>query len=94
MRCTDEDLFAFFQNKTSEAYDTSLLEESTWDDIDPNAVSAYRRARAEVNRIAEELNWPDDDMLHALGAVKKVNGAIRITVAGLVLFGGARLCAG
>lgn len=89
VRCTDEDLFAFFQNKTSEAYDTSLLEEATWDDIDPNAVSAYRRARAEVNRLAEELNWPDDDMLHALGAVKKVNGAIRVTVAGLVLFGKA-----
>lgn len=87
VHCTDDDLFAFFQNKTSDAYDTSLVDGATWDDLDQNAIVAYRRARSEVNRLAEELNWPDDEMLHAIGAVKKANGTIRITVAGLVLFG-------
>jgi ATP-dependent DNA helicase RecG len=87
VRCTDEDLIAFFQSKTLEPYDSSIIEDATWDDIDSNAIGAYRRSRAEVNHLAEELNWSDEDMLHALGAVKKIGGNIRITVTGLTMFG-------
>lgn len=89
VRCTDEDLLAFFQNKTVEAYDTSIVDDATLDDIDPNAIAAYRRARAEVNKLAEELNWSDHDMLHALGAIKRSNDILKLTVTGLVLFGNA-----
>lgn len=87
VHCTDEDLIAFFQSKTLEPYDCSVVEDATFEDIEPAAVAAYRRARAEVNRLAEELNWPDDEMLHALGAIKRQNGQTRITVTGLIVFG-------
>jgi ATP-dependent DNA helicase RecG len=89
VRCTDEDLLAFFHGKTQEPYDACVVEDASLVDIDDAAIAAYKRARAEANRLAEELNWSDDDILHALGAIKKVNGVAKITITGLVTFGKA-----
>jgi ATP-dependent DNA helicase RecG len=87
VRCTDEDLLAFFHNKTHEPYDSCIADDAVYDDLDESAIGAYRRARSEVNRLAEELTWTDEDMLYALGAIKRSNESIKITVTGLVMFG-------
>lgn len=88
-KCNDDDLQAFFQNKSFEAPDRLLVDGATWDDIDLDAVSAYRKAREKVNAFAEELNWNDLDLLIALNCVIVKDGVIGITKAGLVSFGKA-----
>ncbi len=85
--CTDDDLTAFFQTKAHDPYDGSIIEEASWDDMDDAAIESYRRARSEVNPLAEELNWSNVDVLHSLGCIKKVKEEIRITATGLVVFG-------
>lgn len=87
VRCSDEDIQAFFQGKASDPYDSRIIADAGWDDLDPAAISAYRKARSEANRLAEELNWSDEDMLRSLGAVQKHDGGVQITVAGLLVFG-------
>ena len=86
-RCTEEDLLLFFQGKDSAAYDTTVVPDATWDDIDPAAITAYRKARAEANPLAEELQWSDEDLVHALGGMRRLDNKLRVTVAGLVTFG-------
>ncbi|WP_424360854.1 ATP-binding protein [Methylocystis parvus] len=67
--------------------DSCIVDDATYEDLDESAIGAYRRARAEFNRLAEELTWTDEDMLYALGAIKRSNDALKITVTGLVMFG-------
>lgn len=86
-RCNDDDLQAFFHVKTFEAPDKIVIEGATIDDIDPEAVAGYRKARASLNPLAEELNWSDEDLLIALNCVKKGDGELQVTRAGLVSFG-------
>ncbi|HVE20394.1 MAG TPA: ATP-binding protein [Acidocella sp.] len=86
-RCTDDDLVAFFQSKAQDSYDSSIIDSASLEDMDQEALSAYRRARAEANPVAEELNWPDDEMLHALGAVAKRSDGYQVTETGLLVFG-------
>ena len=59
------------------------------DDLDPQAIAVYRRSRAAVNPSAEELSYPDIEMLEALGMVSRVSLMTYPTLAGLVLFGKA-----
>lgn len=87
VKCSDEDLQAFFQGKVSDPIDGRVIADCTLEDIDPTAVAAYRKARADVNPLAEELNWSDEDMLHSLGAIRRSEGSFRATMAGLLTFG-------
>lgn len=87
IRCTGEDLVVFFSGKVSDPHDAHLVQDASWDDVDPQALEAYRKARAKANPHAEELTWGDEDMLRALGAARVVDGALRITVTGILVFG-------
>ncbi|TXF78837.1 ATP-binding protein [Chryseobacterium sp.] len=84
-RCTDDDLFVFFNNDDS--LDGSIVQKSSWDDISEEAVELYRSLRAKVNTFAEELQYDDVDLLHSLGCIIKEKDAIYLTYAGLLLFG-------
>lgn len=55
--------------------------------MDPDAIDHYRDARRTVNPAAEELNFPDNELLEALGAVVRKSGQLCPTVAGVLLFG-------
>jgi ATP-dependent DNA helicase RecG len=88
-RCKEEDLILFFQGKENTAYDTIIVQDAEWDDIDPQAVDAYRKARRDANPLAEELRWSDEDLIHALGGLRRVDGRMRVTIAGLITFGKA-----
>lgn len=86
-RCTEDDLTVFYEGRGNEAYDFNAVADASLDDIDPDAVADYRKARAEANPDAEELRWNDTELLLALGCVRQIDGRQVPTVAGLMLFG-------
>ncbi len=89
IKCSDEDLQAFFHGKAKDPYDARVVAEADWEDLDPSAIMAYRKARSAANPVAEELNWSDEEMLHSLGAVRRDDGQYKITITGLLMFGKA-----
>ncbi|MDO5624775.1 MAG: ATP-binding protein [Pseudomonadota bacterium] len=89
-RCTEDDLEALYASRQHESFDAGLVADATLDDLDEEVIADYRQARAEANPDAEELRWPDLDLLRALNAVRRdAAGAWKPTVAGLLLFGTA-----
>lgn len=86
-RCTDEDLVLFYGNRQGDSYDLTILGNATIDDLDPEAIAHYRKLRAKVNPLAEELEWSDHDLLQSLNAIRKENGIWRPTLTGMLLFG-------
>jgi ATP-dependent DNA helicase RecG len=89
VRCTDEDMPVFFQGKAATTFGSQIVRGATWADIDPTAVKAYRLARAESNPHSESLAWSDQELLHALGAIRYVDGIVKITNVGQLVFGSA-----
>ena len=88
--CVDEDLWVLRgESQPLHGPDSSILPDARLDDFDPVALSAYRRERARINPHAEELDYSDDDLLEALGAVRRVDGQLQPTLAGIVIFGKA-----
>jgi ATP-dependent DNA helicase RecG len=85
-RCTEDDLRVFYQAAGTASYDSSKIDGSSLDDIDPAAIETYRRLRGTVNPNAEELTYSDEEMLQALGCIAK-NDSASLTLAGLMLFG-------
>ncbi|MFZ1575191.1 MAG: ATP-binding protein [Chromatiaceae bacterium] len=67
--------------------DQTLLTDALLDDFDPAALAEYRRVRNCLNPNAEELGYSDEDLLEALGAVRRAEGQPRPTLAGILLFG-------
>lgn len=87
-RCVDEDLWVLRgQSQPSHGPDASLLPDARLDDFDPAALAQYRRVRQRLNPNAEELAYSDDELLEALGAVRRVDAGLRPTLAGILLFG-------
>ncbi|MCF1713175.1 putative DNA binding domain-containing protein [Flavihumibacter sp. RY-1] len=85
-RCSDDDMILFY-NQT-ETFDSAIVQGSSLDDIDENAISLYRQLRKNVNTYAEELQYNDKELLQALGcAVKTQSGDWKLTYAGLLVFG-------
>ncbi|MHC2017987.1 ATP-binding protein [Methylobacterium sp. CM6247] len=87
VHCTDEDLHLFYQGKGGDPFDIRIVKDASIEDIDSVALAAYRSARKEVNPLAEELNWSDEDLLFSLGAIKRFDDNIRVTNTGLLTFG-------
>lgn len=87
VRCTDEDLSTFWIGQSHEPYDTRLVKDSDYSDIDPEAIELYRSARGDHAPDDESLLWSDEDLLYALGAIRKIEDRWRITIAGMLMFG-------
>lgn len=87
-RCTDEDLWILKgATQPHRGPDMSVLSDARLDDLDPQAIIEYRRLRTLVNPQAEELGYDNNDMLEAIGALRRENGDLCVTLAGIVLFG-------
>lgn len=84
-RCTDDDLFIFYNKEDS--LDSSIVNDTTLEDVSEEALSLYRSLRAKVNEFAEELSYSDEDLLRALGCIKKDKDTWRLTYTGLLVFG-------
>jgi len=86
--CTEDDLLALFHGRQQESFDASIAPDTSLEDLNPEAIDEYRKARAESNPDAEELGWSDHDVLRALGAIRRdAKDEWRPTIAGMVLFG-------
>ena len=86
--CVDEDLWVLRgESQPLHGPDLSVLPDARVDDFDPAAIAAYRRERARINPQAEELAYGDEDMLEALGMLRRIDGKLQPTLAGIVLFG-------
>ena len=84
-RCTDDDLYIFFN--AEDTFDSSILNQTSLDDISEESIALYRKLRSNVNSFAEELQYNDLDLLFALGCCKKEKDEVKLTYAGLLLFG-------
>lgn len=84
-RCTDDDLFVFYNKEDS--LDSSMIKDTSLDDISEEALGLYRTLRSKVNSFAEELQYNDTDLLQSLGCIKKESGGWRLTYTGLLVFG-------
>lgn len=83
--CTDDDLFVFYNKEDN--FDSSLVKNTSIDDISEDAISLYRSLREKVNPFAEELNYEDKELLQSLGCIRKENGNWYLTYTGLLVFG-------
>lgn len=87
-RCNDDDLWALRRiDEPQPGFDAKVVEDCEVGELDPLAIAEYRRLRALVNPQAEELAYRDEDLLESLLAVRRVNGELKPTVAGVLLFG-------
>ena len=87
VRCRDEDIDIFYQNRSRETFDESIVDGASMLDIDSREVSLYRQLRSAEHPDAEELQYSDPDLLVALGCVKPKGAELCPTVAGILLFG-------
>ena len=83
--CTEDDLYVFYN--PAETLDSSVINDTSLDDISEEAISLYRRLRKKVSPSAEELNYEDNELLQSLGCIKKVNENWVLTYTGLLVFG-------
>jgi ATP-dependent DNA helicase RecG len=83
--CTEDDLYVFYNKEDS--LDSSIIKDTSFDDISEEAVQLYRKLRAKVNPGAEELNYDDIELLQSLGCIKKDNENWILTYTGLLVFG-------
>ena len=59
-RCSEEDLSLFYSQNDS--YETSVLYDTTMEDVDTNDLARYRLLRSKVNPMAEELLYTDENL--------------------------------
>ena len=84
---TDDDLMALYSGHQVDTYDSAIVADSDWSDIDLAAIGDYRQLRRDAHTDAEELGWSDEELLRALGCVKREDGHLKPTVAGILFFG-------
>ena len=84
-RCTDDDMYVFYNKE--DALDSSIIKDSSLDDISEEAIDLYRRFRQRVNAFAEELTYENTELLQALGCIKKDAEKWVLTYTGLLVFG-------
>ncbi len=83
--CTEDDLHVFY-NARQGSFDSTVLNDTDWSDIDESAVILYRRLRTKIKPDAEELLYSDKELLLSLNCITRGDEA-RLTVCGLLLFG-------
>jgi ATP-dependent DNA helicase RecG len=84
-RCTEDDLILFYTH--AETLDNAIVKDGDSSDIDEDAIQTYRRLRAAANPVAEELSYSNEDLLLSLNCLRKEESRLRLTYAGLLVFG-------
>ena len=85
---TDDDLARFALLANEVPYEQRILQGSHRDDIDPLAITAYRRQLRETRPASELLELNDNDLLLAIQALKSSQADELVpTLLGLLLFG-------
>ncbi len=82
---TEDDLSIYFQSNDS--FDSSIVKGASLDDLSDDNIQLYRKLRAEINPLAEELSFDDRDLLTAVNAITKNKSEFSVTYTGLLVFG-------
>jgi len=84
--CTEEDLTVFYGN-TVENYDTTVIQNSSLEDVSEEAVELYRKLIRKAKPNAEELEFDTPELLYALNAADTAKDTANLTLTGLLIFG-------
>ncbi len=84
---THDDLALFLGDRRGATYDEQVVRRATREDLDPSALRTYKKLLQDSGRSAEVLEFSDDELLQALGAVERTDDGLKPTVAGVLLFG-------
>ena len=87
IRCTDDDLALFYGSRGHDSFDISIVKTASLRDIDPEAVDHYRKLGLKANPDAEAMQWPDEELLQAINAIRHDGDTMKPTLLGLLLFG-------
>ncbi len=88
-RCTEDDLQILYDARGRSPYDADVVFDAALQHLDAEAIEEYRQIRREVAPEAEELRSSDEELLQGLNCAREIDGTLRPTVAGLLLFGSA-----
>lgn len=81
------ELMAWRADRGQADYTAQVIEEATWDTLDPLEFVRLRRLIAENRGDAALLDLSNEEIAGALGVVQVIEGVAKPTVAGLLLFG-------
>jgi len=84
--CTEDDLRVLFQASSTTPHEDTIVEGATMEDFDQDVIAAYRRQLIEANPVTELRDASLEDLLQSLGGARRVDGELRPTVAGILLF--------
>ncbi|MCX6991509.1 MAG: putative DNA binding domain-containing protein [Chlamydiae bacterium] len=86
IKCTAEDLDLLYQLRRQMPYESDVFPDAAWEDVDPLALTEYRRLRAQIDPKASELLLDDKELLIALGHAIRRKKEVIPTVGGILLF--------
>jgi len=81
------EIFSYLTARAQPTFDEEPVREATLDDLDRERLEEYVRQLRRVRLDASYLNRPFDDVLRQLRIVRDVDGVMRPTLAGLLMFG-------
>lgn len=85
LKGTEDDLSIYYNN--TESFDSLIVKDAELDDLSDQSIELYRKFRHDLNPLAEELQYPNKELLTAINAIKKKNGEFLVTYTGLLTFG-------
>lgn len=85
LKGTEDDLSIYYNN--TESFDSLAVKDAELDDLSDESIDLYRKFRSDLNPLAEELQYPNKELLTAINAIKKKNGEFSVTYTGLLTFG-------
>ena len=86
-RCTPEEIAAMQRDAAERSRDMTPVLDSSLDDIMKATLAAYRKRMAELRPLHILEGLSDEDFLLRVGAAVTVEGKLRLTEAGLLVFG-------
>ena len=87
-RCSYETIRAMMRDAAEESQDTCLVECVSLSELDYDTVRRYRNRYNQFNEDHVWSSLPDDEFLRRIGAARRMDdGTVRLTVAGLLMFG-------
>ena len=84
-RCSMEEVSSMLRDNGASSYDSTLLEGTSFGDIDIDSLRCYRNEMRTYNPDHMWNRFSDEEFAHAIGAVG--HSSDRLTVAGLLMFG-------
>ncbi|MCK5477040.1 MAG: hypothetical protein KAI55_03905, partial [Candidatus Aenigmarchaeota archaeon] len=80
-----DELERIILKKNKIQWDSEICEDATLEDIDEKAVGVFKEQYENINKII--INGSNKKLLNALNCIREFNGDIKITNAGILLFG-------